>query len=617
MPKKVLIFESDAAFAAELRSGLAQFGSEALVVDDANVGLQSAANSRPDLILLSIELPRTNGFSVCNRIKRDPSLKDVPLVILSSDSTDETFEQHRRLRTRAEDYIHKPIPFGTLLERIQQLMPFGDPSAEFAPPGDGGVVIDEPLVLEEGAPVPEAELNQLADRAFDALLEPSASRSNHSAPPLGAAPASERGFHSAPPPPARSLPSTPPSPRSSVPPPTALPSFPPLSSADAQELVTLRQRVGESERTLVMAQRRVAELELELGAARAADRTEELERVRRELEETRRRLEASSAGKSAASGREVLELREALNRKDKELLDLRDQLSRKDKELLCLRETNLGIERQYADLSDRILEFEKQAFELGKTVEVLKADKEQAEKRAEDQKRKAERLTEDFEAKTREILSLRDAHEAEKLALKEEHQKVLADSLAESRDTAEQAKLRALEAAAEEAKGTRERTLVAREVELRREFDGRVGALLRSHDDALGKLKAEMAQTLEEAEVARRKLDAELGSARRNIEEFVRSIAGLETDLGERTAERDTAWKVVEERERRIAALQGDIDAARSETEGVRRDLGRERERSERARAKWAEDRSSLERAKDALAVALARIEEPEGRALD
>ena len=57
-----------------------------------------------------------NGFSVCNKLKKDPALKDVPLIIMSSESSDETFEQHQKLRTRAEDYVHKPIAFGELLQ---------------------------------------------------------------------------------------------------------------------------------------------------------------------------------------------------------------------------------------------------------------------------------------------------------------------------------------------------------------------------------------------------------------------------------------------------------------------------------------------------------------------
>jgi CheY-like chemotaxis protein len=109
MPR-VLIFESDPVFASELRSGLEQHACAVTVVGDATEGLQVAASERPDLVLLTVELPRINGFSVCNKLKRDPGLKSVPLIIMSSDSNEDTFSQHRRLKhSRAEDYVHKPI----------------------------------------------------------------------------------------------------------------------------------------------------------------------------------------------------------------------------------------------------------------------------------------------------------------------------------------------------------------------------------------------------------------------------------------------------------------------------------------------------------------------------
>ena len=74
MPIKILVFESDAGFAEQLRVGFAALGCETTVVDDANLGLQAASREKPDLILLSIELPRMNGFSVCNKLKRDAAL---------------------------------------------------------------------------------------------------------------------------------------------------------------------------------------------------------------------------------------------------------------------------------------------------------------------------------------------------------------------------------------------------------------------------------------------------------------------------------------------------------------------------------------------------------------
>src|SRR5262245_44716936 len=163
---KVLVFESDPAFAGELRSELGRLGCTVQVVDDGNVGLQVAQSERPDLILLSIELPRMNGFSVCNKLKKDPSLKDVPLIIMSSESSDETFEQHRKLRTRAEDYVHKPITFGDLLARTSPFVVLGDGHVDNSP---------------TGAPPPSMEAEQLDDG--DILIEELHSRP----PPAGGA----------------------------------------------------------------------------------------------------------------------------------------------------------------------------------------------------------------------------------------------------------------------------------------------------------------------------------------------------------------------------------------------------------------------------------------------
>ncbi len=163
-------------------------GCQTTVVDDANLGLQAAAREKPDLILLAIELPRMNGFSVCNKLKRDAALKDVPLIIMSSDSTEETFEQHRRLRTRAEDYLHKPIGFDALLARIQPFVRIGDPGSAPEQSSDSGdlgsdaaIVLDDDIEIEEAvAEVPEVEstvhesgvdqdVSDFADQAFGAL----------------------------------------------------------------------------------------------------------------------------------------------------------------------------------------------------------------------------------------------------------------------------------------------------------------------------------------------------------------------------------------------------------------------------------------------------------------
>ncbi len=194
MAIKVLVFESDPAFAEALREGLRRYGCEVSVVDDANAGLQAASQDKPDLILLAIELPRMNGFSVCNKLKRDPALKDVPLIIMSSDSTEETFEQHRRLRTRAEEYVHKPVSFDDLLVRIEVYASLGTPGGAVAAPipsdaepmSEEAIVLDDDIEIEDAEVVEDAEetatetssrdsivdadVEDFADQAFDALM---------------------------------------------------------------------------------------------------------------------------------------------------------------------------------------------------------------------------------------------------------------------------------------------------------------------------------------------------------------------------------------------------------------------------------------------------------------
>ncbi|MBK8695326.1 MAG: response regulator [Deltaproteobacteria bacterium] len=163
---KVLIFEYDRPFADALERAFARRGCSVRVVDDGQVGLDVALDDRPGLIILAIELPRMNGFAVCNRIKKHPDLKDIPLVIVSSDSPPETFEQHSKLRTRAEDYAHKPIDPEALIARAAAFVDI--PSAH-----DSEIVVDDEAIEEaiEEAPINlDDDMGGLSDAAFDNIV---------------------------------------------------------------------------------------------------------------------------------------------------------------------------------------------------------------------------------------------------------------------------------------------------------------------------------------------------------------------------------------------------------------------------------------------------------------
>jgi CheY-like chemotaxis protein/uncharacterized phage infection (PIP) family protein YhgE len=120
--KRILLIESDEEFSESLVSLFSQYDVETRVIGDGKDGLQAAKEDPPDMILLCVELPKMSGYSICNKLKKDKRLKKVPLIIMSSEATEETFEQHKKLKTRAEDYIIKPFPDDDLLQKANALM---------------------------------------------------------------------------------------------------------------------------------------------------------------------------------------------------------------------------------------------------------------------------------------------------------------------------------------------------------------------------------------------------------------------------------------------------------------------------------------------------------------
>ncbi len=175
--KNILAFEADQALAEDLRTRFAQYGCTVDVVDDGNVGLQKARAARPDLILLTIELPKMNGFSICNKLKKNPELKTIPLVILSSEATEDTFAQHRKLRTHAEDYLRKPFDFEDLLTKVGAFIELEAPQQGLeSAAGAEEISVDTSSLdfvveddLNDDDPLSDGDVEAFTEEAFAAL----------------------------------------------------------------------------------------------------------------------------------------------------------------------------------------------------------------------------------------------------------------------------------------------------------------------------------------------------------------------------------------------------------------------------------------------------------------
>jgi CheY-like chemotaxis protein/chromosome segregation ATPase len=492
--KRILVFESDSAFGKQLAQDFSRYGARVEVVDDGNAGLERARLDRPDLILLCIELPRMNGFSICNKLKKNPELKDIPLVIMSSEATEETFEQHRKLRTRAEDYLRKPFSFDTLLERVGTYVQLDAPGG--AEPQDDGVVFDEEIAIEDSipfddetmigsstsldsspppAPAPEVrvddEVEAFAEEAFGNLMMGDGDRTVTDAQPTP----KKRPKPATPAP----VPAPPPIAEEPDPGPTPVPkSAGPggngAGGADPAELAEVRAQLERSEGRardledqVQRLSREVQRLGEEVGSAKAEAQTAKAEVQQARSEAQTAKADAAKLTKSGGvSSREFLDLRETINKKDKEILDLRDAINARDKQTFEVRDRVNALEREKADLEDKQIGLEKELADKQEQIEGLVADKDAATKRGDDLKNRLERAQGEIEKAYHDL----DSHKAAQ------------ERLAAERDEREAS------------------AVASRDASVRREMADALAKQKGEHDAAVAVLQSEHTRALEEAE---------------------------------------------------------------------------------------------------------------------
>jgi len=108
---KLLLVEDEDAIAEPLAEGLRR---EGFVVERVATGEAALAAATPDLVLLDVGLPDTDGFSVCRELR---SRSGVPIIMVTAKG--EEVDRVVGLELGADDYIVKPFGFRELLARIR------------------------------------------------------------------------------------------------------------------------------------------------------------------------------------------------------------------------------------------------------------------------------------------------------------------------------------------------------------------------------------------------------------------------------------------------------------------------------------------------------------------
>jgi len=121
MPTKILTVDDSLTVRLVLAKAFRPFDCIVEEACNGEEGLSAAIREKPDLILLDLSMPVMDGVTMLRKLKADPDLQSIPVVMLTAESDRESVFLVTQLGVR--DYIQKPFREDHLLERIAKIIP--------------------------------------------------------------------------------------------------------------------------------------------------------------------------------------------------------------------------------------------------------------------------------------------------------------------------------------------------------------------------------------------------------------------------------------------------------------------------------------------------------------
>ena len=120
---KILLVDDDPDFVEATKVVLESKPYKVITALSGGEGLKKAREEKPDLVLLDIIMPGVDGFQVCQQLKKDPQLAQIPVIMITSFSEkymESSLGVSQGLTLEAEDFIDKPVAPAELLIRVEK-----------------------------------------------------------------------------------------------------------------------------------------------------------------------------------------------------------------------------------------------------------------------------------------------------------------------------------------------------------------------------------------------------------------------------------------------------------------------------------------------------------------
>lgn len=138
MARKLLLADDSITIQKVVELVLADEGFEIKAVNNGEEALAAAATFKPDIVLADIEMPKMNGYQLCEKLKTNPLTKDVPVILLSG--AFEPLDEELARQVKADSFVIKPFESQELISKINAYL--------LSPAATAEAVVEEAVAVE-------------------------------------------------------------------------------------------------------------------------------------------------------------------------------------------------------------------------------------------------------------------------------------------------------------------------------------------------------------------------------------------------------------------------------------------------------------------------------------
>ncbi|NTW00162.1 MAG: response regulator [Oscillochloris sp.] len=117
MPGKILVVDDSKLVTDIVKLRLEMFGFQVRLAHSGEDALTAIASEVPDLMVLDVQMPGIDGYEVCRRLRDNPMLDDLRIIMLTSSD-----DKHAAFEAGVDDYLNKDIDLLNLPNRVKMIL---------------------------------------------------------------------------------------------------------------------------------------------------------------------------------------------------------------------------------------------------------------------------------------------------------------------------------------------------------------------------------------------------------------------------------------------------------------------------------------------------------------